>query len=204
MDILRARHCYDSIEFIDDDERHWGRMVNGASVKGGLEFALRQNPGGLAMIVALGNPEIRTQIGERIRKASIPLCNAIHPSAVVMPSVILGVGNMIAATAVVNTDARVGDNVIINTGAVIEHDCVLQDGSAVSPGAHLGGRVRLESHAFVGTGAIVLSRVTVGSGAVVAAGAVVTRDVPERVLVRGVPARIAEQLHTPFDWRRVL
>jgi len=43
---------------------------------------------------------------------------------------------------------------------------------------------------WIGAGARILDGVTVGRGAVVAAGAVVTRSVPERAIVAGVPARI--------------
>lgn len=45
---------------------------------------------------------------------------------------------------------------------------------------------------WIGTAASVMQGVTVGAGAVVAAGAVVTRDVPARTLVAGVPARVVK------------
>jgi acetyltransferase-like isoleucine patch superfamily enzyme len=45
---------------------------------------------------------------------------------------------------------------------------------------------------WIGAGATVLQGVTIGDDAVVAAGAVVTRDVPPRVLVAGVPARVVK------------
>jgi maltose O-acetyltransferase len=52
----------------------------------------------------------------------------------------------------------------------------------------------LEENVWLGVRAIVLRGVTVGAGSVVAAGSVVSRDVPPRVLVGGVPARVIRQL----------
>lgn len=50
--------------------------------------------------------------------------------------------------------------------------------------------VRIGNDCWIGYGAIILSGVTIGDGAVVAAGAVVTRDVPARAIVAGVPAKL--------------
>lgn len=49
--------------------------------------------------------------------------------------------------------------------------------------------VTIRNHVFIGPRAIILPGVTVGYGAVIAAGAVVTKDVPAKTLVGGVPAK---------------
>lgn len=54
--------------------------------------------------------------------------------------------------------------------------------------------VRFESGSFVGAGVTLLAGVTVGREAFVAAGSVVTRDVPSRTVVAGVPARVVRAL----------
>lgn len=46
---------------------------------------------------------------------------------------------------------------------------------------------------WIGYGAQVMAGVTIGSHSIVGAGAVVTKDVPEGVVVGGVPARIIKQ-----------
>lgn len=49
-------------------------------------------------------------------------------------------------------------------------------------------RVVIGNDCWIGYGAIVLSGVKIGDGAVIAAGSVVTKDVPPRAIVAGVPA----------------
>jgi len=50
--------------------------------------------------------------------------------------------------------------------------------------------VTVKKNAYIGAGAIVLPGVTIGECAIVAAGAVVTKDVPPRSIVAGVPAKV--------------
>ena len=54
--------------------------------------------------------------------------------------------------------------------------------------------VVIEDDIWIGSNAVILPGVTIGSHSVVAAGAVVTKDVPPRTLVAGVPAKIIKQL----------
>ncbi len=51
-------------------------------------------------------------------------------------------------------------------------------------------RVVIEDYVFIGPRAIILPGITIGEGAVVAAGAVVTKNVPARSIVGGVPAKV--------------
>ncbi len=56
------------------------------------------------------------------------------------------------------------------------------------------GPVVLMEGCWIGIGAVILPGVTVGRNAIVAANAVVTRDVPDRVIVGGVPARLIREV----------
>lgn len=56
------------------------------------------------------------------------------------------------------------------------------------------GDVIIEDHVWIASRATILPGVRIGRGAVVAAGAVVTKDIPEKAIVAGIPARV-------IDWR---
>ena len=53
--------------------------------------------------------------------------------------------------------------------------------------------VRIEDDVWLGLNVIVLPGVTIGAGSVVAAGSVVSRDVPARCVVAGVPAKVVRE-----------
>jgi acetyltransferase-like isoleucine patch superfamily enzyme len=61
-------------------------------------------------------------------------------------------------------------------------------------GVAVHGNVRIMHDSWIGTGAIILPNVTVHELSIVGAGSVVTRDVPPRCVVAGVPARVIRQL----------
>jgi acetyltransferase-like isoleucine patch superfamily enzyme len=59
-----------------------------------------------------------------------------------------------------------------------------------------GGRnaapIMIGDHVWIGQRATILKGVVVGDGAVIAAGSIVTKDVPARAVVAGVPARVVK------------
>jgi len=92
-------------------------------------------------------------------------------------------------------EISIGHDVSISKQVVIRDS----DNHVIREGAPVSAPVRIGNDVWVGLRAIILKGVTVGDGAVVAAGAVVTRDVPARALVGGVPARV---LRADVAWRR--
>ena len=80
--------------------------------------------------------------------------------------------------------ARIGKNCHIGAGSVIAG--VIEPPSA--------DPVVIEDEVVIGANAVVLEGVRVGKGSVVAAGAVVTENVPENVVVAGMPAKIIKNV----------
>jgi acetyltransferase EpsM len=185
---LRA-DANDLLGFLDDDARRQGAQILGRPVAGGFDDWARLQPDAV-LALGLGDNAARLLALTRARERGVSLATVIHPAATVSSGATIGEGSYVGPGAVVHVDARLGAACIVNSLALVEHDCVLGDGVHVSPRAALGGGVRLGEGVHVGLGAAVLPRVTIGAFAVIGAGSVVTRDLPDRVVAWGAPARV--------------
>jgi carbonic anhydrase/acetyltransferase-like protein (isoleucine patch superfamily) len=124
----------------------------------------------------------------------------VAANATIVGQVEVGEGSSIWYGAVVRGDVEkivIGQCTNVQDGAILHGDpgqpTVLEDyvtigHRAVVHSAHVG------RGSLIGIGAIVLDGVRVGAGCIVGAGSVVTKDVPERSLVVGVPAQVRRSI----------
>lgn len=180
--LLAAGHSIAAV--FDDDAAKWETQILGVPVIGPVA-ALRDRQVEPA-VIAIGNNAKRREIAETF---DLRWITAVHPAAYVHPSVKLGAGSVVFAGAVIQPDAAIGEHVIVNTGATIDHDCVIGDFAHIAPGAHLAGDVGIGEGAFLGIGCAVIPGIRIGSWTTVGAGGVVVRDLPERVIATGIPAK---------------
>lgn len=62
--------------------------------------------------------------------------------------------------------------------------------------------IHIRKNVWIGAGATILQGVTVGENSVVAAGAVVSKDVPDNVIVGGIPAKILKAIEQEIKGNR--
>lgn len=140
-------------------------------------------------IVAIGDNRNRARAFDEYRSLGLTPISVVHPSSVIAQGVEIGAGAFVAAGVVVNVDARIGEDAILNTGCTIDHDCVVGDHALVGPTASMCGESLIGEGVTLGAGASVIPLKSVGDWTMVGAGAAVVRDVPDRVVCAGVPAR---------------
>ncbi|UBM59199.1 sugar O-acetyltransferase [Marinilongibacter aquaticus] len=74
---------------------------------------------------------------------------------------------------------------------------LLSEGHPLSPEnrhALVPKPIHIKKNAWIGANATILQGVTIGENAVVAAGAVVSKDVPDNIIVGGIPAKIIKSI----------
>jgi len=125
----------------------------------------------------------------------------IASNATVIGNVTLLEGSSIWYGAILRGDVErieVGNYTNIQDGVILHGDpsqvTHLADFVTIGHRAVIHG-AKIESGSLIGMGAIVLDGVTVGAGSIIAAGSVVTKDVPARSLVMGVPAKVVKELN---------
>jgi len=138
------------------------------------------------LLISIGDNRVRKKIAGKI---DLDLGKVIHPGAIISKSVGIGKGTVVLAGAVINSSALIGTHVIINSAAVIEHDCKIGDFAHISPNVTLCGGVSVGEGTHVGAGATVVPGISIGKWVIVGAGSVVTKDIPDFVVVAGVPAK---------------
>jgi acetyltransferase-like isoleucine patch superfamily enzyme len=96
-------------------------------------------------------------------------------------NVIIGKNCIIQAHVTISNECKLGNNVFIGPNSSLLND-KFPHGKYLTPSI-------IENDAIVGGCVTILPNVTVHEKAVVAAGSVVTKDVPPKTVVKGVPAK---------------
>ncbi|WP_416672619.1 gamma carbonic anhydrase family protein [Egbenema bharatensis] len=120
----------------------------------------------------------------------------VAANATVVGQVNLAEGTSIWYGAVLRGDVekiQVGKSTNIQDGAILHGDpgepTILGDDVTIGHRAVVHS-AQIGDGSLVGIGAIVLNGVRVGTGCIIGAGSVVTKDVPDRSLVMGVPGKV--------------
>lgn len=144
------------------------------------------------VICGLGTT-LREQFTDQADALGVRYATLIHPTARVSPTSTLDAGCIVSVRSVIAAHSHLARHVSVNRGALIGHHTRIDEFVTVGPGANIAGNCIIGPRTYVGMGAIVIDHITIGAGCVIGAGAVVTKDLPDRVLAVGIPARIARE-----------
>lgn len=142
-------------------------------------------------ILAVGSPQLRSQLSAKfIKLGGIPV-NCISPFSRISPlNVSVGAGAFISSDVIIAGNTNIGMFSLIYHFSFIAHDCNLGDFVQIAAGTKIMGRCNIGHKVMIGPNVTINPGVKIGSNTQIGAGSVVTKDIPENCIAFGVPARI--------------
>ncbi|MGN7313007.1 sugar O-acetyltransferase [Alkalicoccobacillus gibsonii] len=111
-----------------------------------------------------------------------------------------------------------GQNITVGSHVFINSGCTFMDRGGITIGDHvliapkvnlvttnhpispserratISKPINIKNNAWIGIAATIMPGVTIGENSIISAGAVVTKDVPDNVIVAGVPAKVIKSI----------
>jgi len=178
---------WDDVIFLDDFH------TTGAGAKARIisfdeaksEFA----PDRLEICVATGEPAVRAELYERVRRADFTLATLTHPEVHISEDTSIGLGTIICAGSFVSCGVRVGENVLLQPTASVGHDCRVGSHTVISTFVSLAGNCAIGTRAYIGMNVPVKEGTVIGDDAIIGMGSVVLRNIDAGMVALGNPAR---------------
>jgi acetyltransferase EpsM len=195
-DILYLRQEFELVGYLDDvNPERKGSKFGNSIVLGGREQLEELAKAGIKnIILGFGDCKGRLTLTSLLKSKGFSLLSAIHPNATISKDAQLGKGVMVGAGVVIDPFVTIGEGCVINRGSLIGHESNIQDCVNIAPGVNVGGRVNIGKGTFLGIGSTVINKIKIGSNVVVGAGSVVVKDIPDNVVVYGVPAKVIKNV----------
>ena len=145
--------------------------------------------------LGLGNPKLRYDLYQKMRGVGGSFSSMISKETYIGNyEVKIGVGVNILAGTKISNSVSVGKGSMLYYNTVVTHDVTVGDFCEISPDVKLLGGCQVGNYTWIGAGSIIFPKVRIGDNAIIAAGSVVRENIPDNVMVAGIPAIIKKKL----------
>lgn len=145
------------------------------------------------IFIGVGDNVFRQKVVNIFKDLEVVYINCIHPKSEIASDVQLGQGVYIDQHVIIQNSVRIGDHTHFGVRSIASHDSVIGDFCNIALSSVLCGKVNVNTLSVIGPNATVLEKRSVGAQSIVAAGSVVTKDIGEKIVVGGLPAKYIKQ-----------
>lgn len=135
------------------------------------------------LLIAIGNPNLRKQVYERLQDAGCRFTTYIHPSVYLAASATVMNGVIVCPGSVINAGAFLDVGSVINVCCSIGHGAVVGKHSVLSPYSALNGDAVIGELCFLGTRATIFPGVKVGDNCTVDSHSYVKKSVEHNRII---------------------
>ena len=174
-----AKLCgYKEVIYVDDGDND------------NLSFEDIRSNNKIPLAFGIGDNNVRHSLFEKVIKSRFEVVTLVHPSAIISPSVTIGIGSVVMANVIINAKSKIGKCVILNSSSIIEHENIIEEFTHISPAVALSGNVTIEAFTHIGIGSCIKQGITVGKNCIVGAGSTVLKNIEDNKMCFGTPCKI--------------
>lgn len=145
--------------------------------------------------LGLGNPKLRKNLYEKFTNLGGKAITLFSQNCEIGSfGVSVAEGCNIMSGAKISNDVKIKKGCIVYYNSIITHDVEIGEFVEISPNVTILGRSKIGDFVHLATGSIIFPDIEIGNNSIIAAGSLVTTNVPENVMVAGVPAIIKKHL----------
>ena len=179
---------YNLLGFVDDNEKMWGKEINGIKVLGGTKWLL-DNKDDVYCNVTIGLMKPRVAVCKKLEEAGVMFETLIDPSASIGYDIQIGRGCIIGEHCELPVNIKIGNHVFLNSDTCLGHDDIIGDYTICNPHVVISGSCIIGEQVMIGGMSFIAQLAKIGSNAVIAPGSVVYGKVKESTHVLGNPAK---------------
>jgi sugar O-acyltransferase (sialic acid O-acetyltransferase NeuD family) len=185
-----VKKTWNVLGFVDDDKSLWGKTLCGVEVLGGREV-FSHFPSAQVLAVP-GNPQTflgRDEIIAGLSLSEDRFATIIDPRARMAPDSKIGTNTLVMANAIISASVVIGKHCAVLPNTVIAHESRIEDYTLVGANVIVSGFCTIGRSCYIGSGSSIRDHVTINAQSLVGIGSCVLKDVPEKAVVLGNPAR---------------
>lgn len=180
-----------------NDERT-GEIDHGIEILGSFSDLLGKGDlSNMNFLLTMGDNQIRTDISNKILALGGNVPTLIHPNAIISKFArISDIGVYVSPFTYVQADSEVGSNSVLLSHVNISHNTKIGNSCFIAGGSIIGAYTNVEDFVFVGQGVLTISAKVsnIGSCSYIGARSLITKDVPQKAVMMGSPAKILKFL----------
>ncbi len=187
---------FELVGYLNDFEKKGG-LIHGFPVLGALkdihEFANKDNCF-IWAVHMIGQGEKRRKLFYELQIPEDKLVTIVHPSSFVAYNVDLGPGVFIMANSYIGPGTKIAKGTLVMANCVVGHNDNIGELCHLSAGCNVSSYVTIGKASDIGLGASVLEKKKIGDYSVVGANSLLTKDIENRVIYIGTPAKLYKEI----------
>jgi len=150
--------------------------------------------GSVAVAIGYKHRRFRKEVYEYLKRHQIPIATFVHPSSHVEKAAVIKEGSIVLINCTIDMNAEVHENVFLSSRCFVSHHVKVGSHTYCGPAVNLAGSTEVGECCFLGINTTSIDGIKIGMNVQTAAGSVLTKDVPDHVLMAGVPAVVKKGL----------